>query len=256
MASAMPDRYGRSNQKVLTGRRSVVGAQLPGLAAPSRMVKFTSMDNDDVFDRARSNRVLAADMFAGLTDEQWQTPSLCAGWTVRDVAGHMIMPMEITFGRFLLRLLSERGSFDRTADKTSRALAQRPTEQIVAILRGKADSRFTPPGIGALGPMTDSCVHLRDAARPLGLLTSPPLQDWRLALDFLVSPTARRGFVPRGRLDGLTLRTSDQEWTAGAGPLVKGPSEAVALALAGRIVALEDLTGDGVAVLRERLVSG
>jgi len=220
------------------------------------MVRFTSMDNDDVFDRGRLNRLLAADMFAGLTDEQWRTPSLCAGWTVRDVAGHMIMPMEITFGRFLLRLLSERGSFDRTADKASRALAQRPTEQIVAILREKADSRFTPPGIGALGPMTDTCVHLRDAARPLGLETSPPLQDWRLALDFLVSPTARRGFVPRGRLDGLTLATSDQEWTAGTGPLVEGPSEAVALAIAGRTVALEDLTGDGVAVLRERLVSG
>lgn len=117
----------------------------------------------------------------------------------------MIMPMEITFGRFLLRLLSERGSFDRTADKASRGLAQRPTEQIVAILREKADWRYTPPGIGALGPMTDTCVHLRDAARPLGLETSPPLLDWRLALDFLVSPTARRGFVPRGRLDGLTL---------------------------------------------------
>lgn len=138
-----------------------------------RMVKLTSMDNDDVFDRARSKRVLAADMFARLTDEQWRTPSLCAGWTVRDVAGHMIMPMEITFGRFLLRLLSERGSFDRTADKASRALAQRPAEQIVAILREKADSRFTPPGIGALGPMTDTCVHLRAAARPLGLESSP-----------------------------------------------------------------------------------
>jgi hypothetical protein len=54
----------------------------------------------------------------------------------------------------------------------------------------------------------------------------------------------------------LTLGTSDQEWTVGAGPLVEGPSEAVALAIAGRTVALEDLTGDGVAVLRERLVSG
>lgn len=214
------------------------------------------MDNDDVFDRTRSNRLRAADMFDGLTDEQWQTPSLCAGWTIRDLAGHMIMPMEISYRRFLYLLLRERGSFDRTADKASRELARRPPETMVTILRDKADMRVAPPGIGALGPMTDVCVHLRDAARPLGVDVGPPLQDWRLALDFLVSPTARRGFVPRGRLAGLTLRTTDQDWSSGAGPLVEGASEAVAMAIAGRAVALEDLAGDGVAVLRERIAGG
>jgi hypothetical protein len=28
---------------------------------------------------ATANRPLAADMFAGLSEEQWRTPSLCAG---------------------------------------------------------------------------------------------------------------------------------------------------------------------------------
>jgi hypothetical protein len=34
---------------------------------------------------------------------------------------------------------------------------------------------------------------------------------------------------------------------------VAGPSEALALAAAGRAVALDDLTGDGVPILRARL---
>ena len=52
------------------------------------------MDNDDLFRRTAANRRRAADLLAGLTPEQWSTPSLCAGWTVRELAGHLIMPMK------------------------------------------------------------------------------------------------------------------------------------------------------------------
>jgi Mycothiol maleylpyruvate isomerase N-terminal domain len=31
-----------------------------------------------------------ADMFDTFTDEQWATPSLCEGWTVRHVAAHLL----------------------------------------------------------------------------------------------------------------------------------------------------------------------
>jgi hypothetical protein len=59
--------------------------------------------------------------------------------------------------------------------------------------------------------------------------------------------------VPNGRLDGLALRATDQDWRAGDGPEVAGPSEALALAMAGRRVALAELDGDGRAVLARRL---
>jgi uncharacterized protein (TIGR03083 family) len=207
----------------------------------------------DLFARTSANRRLAADLFASLTEEQWATPSLCAGWTVRDLAGHFLMPLEVSFPAFLVHLLRERGSFDRTADRISRQLAQRPTTEIVAVLREKADVHTAPPGLGPAGPFTDSCVHLRDAARPLGSPVSPPLADWRAALDFLVSARARRGFVPAGRLAGLRLQADDQDWAHGEGPLLTGPSEALAMAVAGRSAALSDLSGPGVAELAARL---
>ena len=120
-------------------------------------------------------------------------------------------------------------------------------------LRELAGTELTVPFTGDGGPMADSAIHLRDAARPLGLDVSPDLDAWRATLDFLVSKPATRGFVTRKRLAGLRLVATDQDWSWGAGEEVRGPSEAVAMAVAGRPVALDDLAGDGVQVLRGRL---
>jgi uncharacterized protein (TIGR03083 family) len=211
------------------------------------------VDSEDIFRRTAANRLRAADMLSGLSSEQWSTPSLCAGWTIRELGGHLLMPMELSVPRFLLALVRARGSADGAVDLMSRSLAQRPTEEIVRTLIEKADSRVRPPGVGPLGPMADSCIHLRDAARPLGLDVTPPLDDWRVVLDFLHSRAARRGFVPAGRLAGLGLRATDQDWRAGEGLDIAGPSEALAMAMAGRPVALADLDGDGLPTLRGRL---
>lgn len=211
------------------------------------------MEIDDVFRRTAANRRRAADLLESLTPGQWNTPSLCAGWTIRELAGHLLMPVELSVPRVLVTLVRAHGSMDRTVDLYSRRLAQRSPEEIVRTLREKADARVRPPVVGALGPMSDSCIHLRDAARPLGSDAGPPLDDWRIVLDFLVSPTAQRGFMPAGRLDGLSLRATDLDWFAGGGPQVAGPAEALAMAVSGRPVALADLTGDGVPILRCRL---
>jgi uncharacterized protein (TIGR03083 family) len=194
----------------------------------------------------------AAEMFAGLTDEQWQVRSLCTEWTVRDLAGHLIGPFCIGTGRFLLGgLLS--GGLHRASVKLSRELGQRPASEIVSILRANADRPWAPPGNGPLAPLTDLAVHTRDAARPLGLEVTAAPAAWRHALGFLTSARASRGFVPRGRLTGLRLRATDQDWAWGDGPDVSGPGEALAMAAAGRVAALGDLSGDGLPVLRARL---
>ena len=124
-------------------------------------------------------------------------------------------------------------------------MGQRPISELTAILRNNAESHFTPPGNGALAPLTDISVHTRDVARPLGLDVSAPLSTWRVVLSFLTSPTASRGFVP-GRLSGLRFRATDQDWSFGGGGDVEGPHEAIALAMLGRGVAFSDLSGEGI----------
>ncbi len=37
---------------------------------------------------AREERLEFADFLAGLSPEQWDSPTLCAGWRVRDVVAH------------------------------------------------------------------------------------------------------------------------------------------------------------------------
>ena len=212
-------------------------------------------DAETVYQIATANRLLAADMFATLTPGQWRTPSLCAGWTVREVAAHFLEPLETGVGtlKLLAYLVRYRGSLDRMVDDTARKVAARPTDELVTGLRQRASTQLTPPVIGPLGPMTDTCIHLRDAARPLGLDVCPPPASWRPALDFLVSKPATKGFLPRGRLTGLRLVTTDQDWRHGDGPEIIGSSEAIAMAVSGRPAALDDLAGPGLDVLRRRI---
>lgn len=73
--------------------------------------------------------------------------------------------------------------------------------------------------------------------------------DWRIALDWL--PTGVPGLVPKGRLAGLSLRVTDQNWCWSKSKEIVGPSEAPAMS--GRTLALDDFFGSGVELLRRRL---
>jgi uncharacterized protein (TIGR03083 family) len=212
-------------------------------------------DFEELFRISEENRRLAADMFASLTPEQWTTPSLCDGWTVREVAAHLLAPLETRFSwfRVLRTVVRYRGDLDRYVDEQTREWAERPTDELVAGLRRLAGRQLNVPFVGPFGPMTDTCIHLRDAARPLGLDVNPPPSSWRPALDFLTTTNGARAFLPASRLKGLRLIATDQDWAWGEGGEIHGPSEALTLAVTGRPVALPDLRGPGVETLGSRI---
>lgn len=207
----------------------------------------------DVAARTAANRRLLADFFDGLDESQLGTQSLCSAWTVRQVLGHSAMPFSVGIGRLLWRTLLARGSIDRASAAIAEEQARRPVAELTGLLRTHATKRVPAPGVGPMGQFTDHCIHLRDCARPLGLETDVALEDWRAVLDWLPTKQASLGVIPAGRLDGLALRATDQDWSWGEGAEVSGPSEALAMALSGRPVALTDLGGPGMATLRERV---
>jgi len=211
------------------------------------------MDEPVVRARTAANRRLAADFFDSLTDEQLDAQSLCAAWSVREVLAHLAMPLSMGLGHLVVRIVRARGSVDRASEAVAGELAQRPVRELTDLLREHAGKRVPAPGVGPMGQMTDGCIHLRDCARPLGLPSDVGLEDWRMVLDWLPGRQASLGVVPRGRLDGLALRATDQDWRWGSGAEVTGPSEAIAMAVSGRRVALEDLSGAGLQVLRGRM---
>lgn len=209
---------------------------------------------DEVQHRTTANRQVLAALFARLDDDQLDAPSLCAGWRCRDVLGHLVMSVELGLPRFLREVLRDRGRAGATSDRLARACAERPVRDLVETLHRRSGDALTSPGVGPGGPLADSCIHLRDVALPLGVATTPPVQDWVRVLDFLTTPRARAaGFLPRGRLDGLDLRATDHPWRSGSGTPVIGTSEALALSLTGRTALLDELTGAGAATLRRRV---
>ena len=205
----------------------------------------------DIQARTAANRRLLADFFDGLDEDQLETRSLCDAWTVREVLGHLVMPLTGSLGGFLLQVVRARGSINRASEAVARHHARRPLSELTRLLRDRADEHGTAPGVGPMGQMTDGCVHLRDCARPLGLSDDVCINDWRMVLDWL--PAGVPGLVPKGRLAGLRLVATDQEWSWGAGEEVTGASEALAMAMSGRAVALNDLRGSGVGLLQQRL---
>jgi uncharacterized protein (TIGR03083 family) len=62
------------------------------------------MTNDADLQRAVAAEFLAlADLFGSATEAQWDTPSLCAGWRVREVIAHMTMAARYSEEEFMAR---------------------------------------------------------------------------------------------------------------------------------------------------------
>jgi len=207
----------------------------------------------EIYARTTSNRLMIADFLETLDDNQWQTETLCAGWNAGHMAAHLLQPMLVGVGQFVRSVLRFRGDIDRTVDHFTRKLARKPRHELIALLREHAPDQVNPPRIGPLGPFTDTCVHLRDIARPLGLPIDVPNEHWCIVLDYLTSARVVRTLVPPGRLDGLDLVATDTDWRGGSGALLTGPIEALGMAASGREAALTDLSGPGRAVLAGRL---
>jgi uncharacterized protein (TIGR03083 family) len=202
--------------------------------------------SNDIYARTSRNRREIADLLDGLTDEQWAVPTLCEGWTVREMAAHLVQPMLVGFGRFFLVSFRYRGNTAATVDHFTRELARRDPSDLVALLRQHADDRVNPPRVGPMGPFAETCIHLRDVVRPLGLDVDARREDWLDLLTYLTSGEAAPGLVEPRRLHGLSLRATDADWQHGQGLEVAGTLEALAMAVTGRRAVAPALEDPGV----------
>ncbi|QIK65645.1 maleylpyruvate isomerase family mycothiol-dependent enzyme [Nocardioides sp. HDW12B] len=208
---------------------------------------------EELQDATAQHRRLTADLFDDLSDDELDTATLCPAWTAHAMAAHLVMPLDVPPLRFALEIARHKGSMDRASEAVVARLADRPIGELTAVLREKADVHPPIPVVGTTGQLADTAIHLRDVARPLGRDDDVPLTSWRLVLAFLVTRAAQIGHAPRGVTPGLRFRATDQAWSWGEGAEVVGPSEAVALGIAGRPAALVDLDGPGLHTLQRRL---
>ena len=206
---------------------------------------------NDVEMRVHAERTRLLETLEALDDDQWRLPSLCAGWSVRDLVVHLLMPYELPVPRFLLLMIRARFDFDRAADRWATTDTRSPA-QVVAALRQTEHRRFAVPGAPPEAPLSHLVIHAQDVYRPLGRPSPTDPENARIVLDELTGPRARRS-LPAGLLDGLAFTATDTGWRHGDGLEVSGPATALLTTLAGRDAALPELTGDGVALVSERL---
>lgn len=209
------------------------------------------MDEDAIFAASASRRRAVADLLDSLDEKQLATESLCAGWTVQVVAGHLLAAVTLTGPKFLLALVRTGFRPHAANGLLAERVAAQPVAKLAADLREHATRRFKPPVVGAFGPMTDLLVHEGDMRLPLNLPYDPPLADVEVAFGFLTGKAP--GFVPKGRLTGLRLAPNDLDRTWGEGADVTGRAADIMLAVCGRPAALPTLSGPGAAILADRL---
>jgi len=211
------------------------------------------LDHDRVWQVIGTQRRSLADLLDGLRDEQWDHPSLCAGWTVRDVAAHLTL-QQLGLRDVIGTMLHWRGTMDRTIQHAAcRRAAAWTTGHITAEIRTMADSRRHTLGVTELETLTDIMVHSQDIALPLGhRLDLPPDAAAASATRTLAMrwpPPLRTVRVVRR----FRLVATDLAWSAGTGPEVTGPISALLLICCGRTAALPQLSGDGVSELAAAL---
>jgi uncharacterized protein (TIGR03083 family) len=180
-----------------------------------------------------------------LSDAEWEVPSLCAGWRVRDVVGHLV-GATVPLAAYLTVAVRR-----RSADRVNAHLVNQARKLSPATLIDRLESSIGHGWAARLMPsimLADTLVHHQDIRRPLNRPRAIPADRLVPVLN-RPDPFAQ----PRRRARGLRLVATDVMWARGEGPEVRGTGEAITLAVAGRRVVLDELEGEGVAVLRGRI---
>jgi uncharacterized protein (TIGR03083 family) len=182
-----------------------------------------------------------ADLLAGLPEEDWDRPTLCAGWRVRELVAHITMPYRLSTPGFLLGMIRARGNFDRLADRRARQDAAELTAvELTECLRRNVNHPWKPPGGGYAGALSHDVIHGLDITVALGIDRQVPADRLHHILDDL-KPRQLKYFGVD--LTGVRLRATDLDWTHGTGEDLSGKAQDLLLVLCGRTLPPSHLTG-------------
>ncbi|GAB3709572.1 maleylpyruvate isomerase family mycothiol-dependent enzyme [Mariniluteicoccus flavus] len=205
----------------------------------------------DVWPAVHAERRALIDDLSTLAPAEWATPSLAAGWTVHEVAAHLIDNACVTPFGLVRAMAAARFDFDRqNANGVRRARGATPAETLER-LRAVADRRTGPPTfIAALeSRLVEEIAHGEDIRRPLGLTRAYPVDAVVAAIGYQVrTPDAIGG--AKSLVTRVRLVADDADFAVGAGPDVRGPALALLMVSSGRRHALGELSGAGVELVR------
>ncbi|MBU9762681.1 maleylpyruvate isomerase family mycothiol-dependent enzyme [Mycobacterium sp. TNTM28] len=169
------------------------------------------MDTDTIWRTVDEQRAQLADLLDTLRPDQWSTPSLCAGWTVREVAIH-ITQAHAGLGEFVRAALKSGFRFNAMV----RRAAQDDTADPAAIttrLRAMVGSRKRPPMTKELDPLMDILIHTQDICVPLAIDRPMPTDAAVAVAQHLWH--MKFPFAPQRDLPGYRFVATDADFAVG-----------------------------------------
>lgn len=191
------------------------------------------MDSDTIWRHVDDHRGQLADLLDTLDPGQWSTPSLCAGWAVRDVAVHLTH-VDAGRGDHVRAMIRSGFRLDAMINRMAKSDTADPAT-ITARLRAMVGSRRRPPMTKEIDPLMDVLVHTQDICIPLGI-------DRPMPVDAAVAVAHRLWDMkfplnPRRDLPGYRFVATDAGFAVGPewGALREAPIHDIVLMLARRI---------------------
>jgi uncharacterized protein (TIGR03083 family) len=208
---------------------------------------MTEVPVGDVWPIVHAERAALIDHLEGLDAAQWEEQSLCEGWTVHDVAAHLVDTARTTRLGFVTGLARARFDFHRqNARGVQRHRGASPQETLERLRR--AASRRSSPPAPLDSRLVEEVVHGEDIRRPLGISHSYSQEAVLRSLRLQARTPASFGGA-RELVSGVRLTATDAGVSIGDGPDVTGPALSLLLAVSNRRVALDDLDGPGLVAL-------
>jgi uncharacterized protein (TIGR03083 family) len=209
-----------------------------------------SMPNvTDFWGDVLQERQALLELLETLTLEQWDATSLCTEWRVRDVVAHMVGETRMTISQTAWGLITSGFRINRYISNDARRRGAIPAANLLEDFRGVVPACTHLPGLSSLAMLNDIVIHQMDIRRALD---KPRRIPNRRTIPVAADLWTNRFFPGSKLFRGLRAVATDAAWTAGQGPDVTGPIEALILTLAGRFIALDQLQGKGIATLRIR----
>lgn len=198
----------------------------------------------DVLTLARDERADLAAFLATLSPQQWQAPTLCHGWLVRDVVAHVISYDDALSMRDLLAFVIQ-GRL-RPGQVNAVAMARYKTcspRELLELLTGHLQPSGLTAALGGRVALVEGLIHHQDIRRPLGQPRVIPPERLLPALrTALIAPDISGLWRTRG----VRLVATDIGFSAGSGLEVRGTAEALLMVIAGRRGVASELSGPGL----------
>lgn len=204
----------------------------------------------DVMAEAVRERAELVDLLESLGDDEWNAPSLCSDWSVKDVVAHIVSYDGLSpVGAAGLAVRGRLWPDRMNAVGVARLAERAPADLVRHLRENPRPSGFTA-ALGGAVALVDTLIHQQDVRRPLGRPREVPDERVRFALGFAYAAPVVRGFW---NVRGARVGAPRVDWEAGRGPVATGEPESVLMVLAGRRGVLDELSGPGVERLRPRL---